>query len=37
MGQDERRAGHFIGWMLLVHGLLFALAGVNARRSQAWL
>jgi MFS family permease len=26
--KDERRAGHFIGWMLLVHGLLFALAGV---------
>jgi hypothetical protein len=26
--KDERRAGQFIGWMLLVHGLLFAVAGV---------
>jgi sugar phosphate permease len=25
---DERRAGHFIGWSLLAHGLLFAAAGL---------
>jgi MFS family permease len=25
---DERRASHFIGWALLVHGLLFSMAGV---------
>lgn len=25
---EERRAGHFIGWSLLVHGLLFAFAGL---------
>ena len=25
---DERRAGHFIGWALMVHGLLFSVAGV---------
>lgn len=24
---DERRAGRFIGWSLLVHGMLFAVAG----------
>lgn len=24
---DERRAGHYIGWSLVVHGLLFAAAG----------
>ena len=24
---DERRAGHFIGWSLLAHGLCFAAAG----------
>jgi MFS family permease len=25
---DEQRAGHFIGWSLLVHGLLFSAAGL---------
>jgi MFS family permease len=25
---DEHRAGHFIGWSLLVHGLLFSAAGL---------
>ncbi|MFY9555586.1 MAG: MFS transporter [Blastocatellia bacterium] len=25
---DERRAGHFIGWSLLIHGLLFSVAGL---------
>lgn len=25
---DEHRAGHFIGWSLLVHGLFFSVAGV---------
>jgi len=25
---DETRAGHFIGWALLIHGVLFSIAGV---------
>jgi MFS family permease len=25
---DERRANHFIGWSLLIHGLCFAMAGL---------
>ncbi len=25
---DERRAGHFIGWALVAHGICFAIAGV---------
>ena len=25
---DERRAGNFVGWLLLVHGLFFAAAGL---------
>jgi hypothetical protein len=25
---DEYRAGHFIGWALLIHGLLFSVAGL---------
>ncbi len=25
---DEKRAGHFIGWSLLIHGLCFAAAGL---------
>lgn len=25
---NERRAGHFIGWALVVHGLCFAVAGI---------
>lgn len=25
---DEHRAGHFIGWSLLAHGLLFSIAGL---------
>jgi MFS family permease len=25
---DEHRAGHYIGWSLLIHGLLFSIAGL---------
>jgi len=25
---DEQRAGHFIGWALLIHGVLFSIAGL---------